>query len=138
MPAVRPEPSLADLLQDWRQVSPRSPGSRLGFPYRNGSAVLANFFGPAKGVYLLPLPFKSGTALDLISANSAEFATVAAAFHAIGQEPTTRDRFCESRRKDFIAFYEKYTGSCNQESRALSEIDADSAYFWLGDPSTKR
>lgn len=115
-----------------------TPPPALVFPYRNGLAVLANFFGPAKGVYLLPLPFKSGTALDLISANSAEFATVAAAFHGIGQEPTTRDQFCESRRKDFIAFYEKYSGPCNQKSRAVSEIDGDFAYFWLGDPSTKR
>ena len=28
MRAVWPRPSLADLLPDWRQVSPRSPGSR--------------------------------------------------------------------------------------------------------------
>jgi len=28
MRAVWPKPSLADLLPDWRQVSPRSPGSR--------------------------------------------------------------------------------------------------------------
>ena len=114
------------------------PPPAMVFPYDNGLAILANFFGPAKGVYLLPLPLKSGTTLELTPASSPQFAKVAMAFKSVGQEQTTRDQFCESRRNDFIAFYEKYGGSCNQGSRADSDVNGDFAYFWLGDPPTKR
>ena len=114
------------------------PPPAMVFPYENGLAILANFFGPAKGVYLLPLPLKSGTTLELTPASSPQFAKVAMAFKSVGQEQTTRDQFCESRRNDFIAFYEKYGGSCNQGSRADSDVNGDFAYFWLGDPPTKR
>jgi hypothetical protein len=103
------------------------------FPYEHGLAVLVNFFGPAKGIYILPVPLRSGATPELISANSAAFAVVAAAFRSVGEERTTRDQFCESKRKDFIAFYEKYYGPCNGENRMVSDIDKEFARFWLKD-----
>lgn len=118
-------------------ASPMPPPAMV-FPYKDGLAVLANFFGPTKGVYLLPLPLRSGATLELISASSPQFARVATTFRTIGQDQTTKDQFCDSRRKDFIAFYEKYGGPCNQEKRDASEVDGDFTYFWLGDPSAKR
>jgi len=78
----------------------------MAFPYRNGLAVLANFSGPAKGFYLLLLPLRWGTTLELVPASSPEFAKVAATFESVAQDQTTKHQFCESRSKDFIAFYE--------------------------------
>jgi hypothetical protein len=46
------------------------PPPAMVFPYNSGLAILADFFGPAKGVYLLPLPLRSGTILELIPATS--------------------------------------------------------------------
>ena len=109
------------------------PPPAMVFPYKHGLAVLTNFFGPAKGIYILPLPLRSGAALELIPANSAEFAVVAGAFRSVGQERTTKDQFCESRRKEFIAFYEKYYGACDGKSRMVSQVDNEFARFWLQD-----
>ena len=50
------------------------PPPAMVFPYKDGLEVLANFFGPTKGVYLLPLPLRSGATLELISAGSPQFA----------------------------------------------------------------
>jgi hypothetical protein len=109
------------------------PPPAMAFPYEHGLALLANFFGPAKGIYILPVPLRSGATLALIPANSAAFAVVAATFRSVGAERTTRDQFCESKRKDFIAFYEKYYGPCNGESRIVNEVDKEFTSFWLRD-----
>ena len=108
---------------------PTAPPAMV-FPYKNGLAVLVSFFG-MNGIYILPLPLRSGAALDLIPPRSPEFAAVAAALKSVGQERTTREQFCESKRRDFIAFYEKYSGPCGGQSRAISEIESDFAHFWL-------
>ena len=111
---------------------PQQPPA-IVFPYKGNLAVLANFFGPAKGAYIVPLPLKSGTVLQLIPASSAEFSTIAAAFASVGEELSTREQLCESRRNDFIAFYEKYSRACDERTRSATEIERDFARFWLED-----
>jgi hypothetical protein len=44
---------------------PTPPPARV-FPYKTGLAVLVNLFGPAKGAYVLPLPLRTETALELV------------------------------------------------------------------------
>jgi TnpA family transposase len=43
------------------------------FPYERGLALLVNFFGPAKGIYPLHSPIRSGASPGLIPANSPQF-----------------------------------------------------------------
>lgn len=113
-----------------------APG--MSFPYKGDLAILVNFFGPAKGVYLVPLPLRSGTRLRLFPVGSPEFAKVADSLTAVGLEQTTRDQFCESKRKDFIAFYEKYSAPCGRPARTSNEIDQDFAKFWVEGASMKK
>jgi len=110
----------------------------MAFPYNGELAILVNFFGPAKGIYLVPLPLRSGTHLQLIPVGSPEFVKVAHAFGPVGREQTTRNQFCESRRNDFIVFYEKYSGPCERQARKAGEIDKDFADFWREDSSISR
>jgi hypothetical protein len=124
------------------------PTPAMAFPYNGELAILVNFFGPAKGIYLVPLPLRPGTLrpgtlrpetqLQLIPVGSPEFAKIADSFKPVGREQSTRDQFCESRRNDFIVFYEKYSGPCDQQARTASKIDQDFADFWLKDSSTRR
>jgi len=114
------------------------PSPAMAFPYNGELAILVNFFGPAKGIYLVPLPLRPGIHLQLISAGGPEFVKIADSFRPVGREQTTRDQFCESRRNDFIVFYEKYSGPCDRQARRASEIDQDFAGFWLEDSSTSR
>ena len=87
---------------------PELPHARL-FPYRSQLALLANFFGPAKGIYLIPLPLKS-TTLKLIPASDLQFQSIANDFRAIGNDKTTKSDFCDTEWKPFITFYERYGG----------------------------
>lgn len=107
------------------------PSPAMAFPYNGELAILVNFFGPAKGIYLVPLPPKARTYLQLIPAGSSEFAKIADSFRPVGREQSTRDQFCESRRNDFIVFYEKYCGPCDRQARTASEIDKDFSDFWV-------
>jgi hypothetical protein len=107
-----------------------SPPPAMAFPYKRNVAVLAGFFR-ARGIYLLPLPLRSGVTLQLIPPGSPDFTTIATSFRSLGQEPSMRNQFCESRRKDFIVFYEKYYGPCDGQSHVASEVEKDFSKFWL-------
>jgi hypothetical protein len=115
-------------------ATPDSPPARI-FPYRQQLALLTNFFGPARGIYLLPLPLKSGSSSSLIPVNDPQFDAIAGEFRDVAQDPTIRDQFCESRRKDFISFYEKYADSCHAESESTQKDSAKSRFneFWKND-----
>lgn len=107
---------------------PSSP-ARI-FPYKNQLALLVNFFGPAKGLYLIPLPFQSGGNLTLISAKDPQFELIAREFKNNAQDRTVKDQFCESRRYDFITFYEKYSGPCEEASGSVGNRFDE---FWRKD-----
>jgi hypothetical protein len=96
---------------------PSSP-ARM-FPYKDQLVLLANFFGPAKGLYLIPLPLQSGGRLTLISARDPQFDLIAKEFNNTAQDRTVKDQFCESRNYDFITFYEKYSGPCVEASGSV-------------------
>jgi hypothetical protein len=100
------------------------------FPHKKGLAVLVDFVGPAKGAYLLKMPLRTSTALDLVPVASGEFEEITAEFRSVGQERTTRDQFCKSTN-DFIAFYEKYSGSCDGKGRGIDDIEGNFARFWV-------
>ena len=102
------------------------------FPYKHQLVVLTHFLRQAGGVYLVSLPLESGSRLSFIPVNDAQFDAIAGEFRNVAQDPTLRDQFCESRRKDFISFYEKYADSCpagswvNQKDGINSRFDE----FW--------
>jgi hypothetical protein len=92
---------------------PDLPQARL-FPYGNQMALLANFFGPARGIYLIPLPLKSAKTLSLIPTNDPQFQSIASEFRALKNDETTKSDFCDTKSKPFITFYEEYSGGlCN-------------------------
>jgi len=88
------------------------------FPYHHQLALLLSSFGPAKGIYVLPLPLKSGGTLSLISVDDPRFDTIAGELNNAAKDGTVRDQFCESRRYDFITFYEKYAGYCEEQGNS--------------------
>jgi len=90
-------------------VYPDLPQGRI-FPYRNQLALLVDFLGRAKGVYLIQMPLKSALTLSLIPTSDPQFYSIAKEFHAIGNDETTKSDFCDKKRKDFITFYEEYSG----------------------------
>ncbi len=93
------------------------------FPYGNPLALLVNFSGPAKGVYLIPMPLKSATTLSLIPTSDPQFYSIAKELHAVGNDKTTKSVFCDTKRKDFITFYEEYSGlSCNGGGGSYDEF----------------
>jgi len=85
------------------------PMARL-FPYGNQLALLVNFLGPAKGIYLIPMPLKSVMALSLIPTSDPQFYSIAKEFHSVGNDTTTKSDFCDTKRRPFITFYEQYSG----------------------------
>jgi hypothetical protein len=111
-------------------AKPSAPSARV-YPYEGKLAVLANFRGPAKGVYLLDLPLRTGLKLHLIPANSAEFDEIAQGFKTVGLDPSVKDQFCKTTN-DFAAFYEKYVGSCDwtPEVYAVNPAVHDYDGFW--------
>jgi hypothetical protein len=110
---------------------PDLPNARV-FPYDGQLAMVANFSGPVKGIYLIPLPLRSGARLTLISANDPQFDRIATQLRAVGQDGTIRDQFCRTSRNDFIAFYQKYCGPCEAGLTINSQaaIDEDFDKFW--------
>ena len=113
-------------------ASPMPPSAIL-FPSVQKLAVLVNFHG-ARGVFLLDFPLRTGGRLELTPAGSTNFEAIATAFKAVGQERTTREQVCSLfRRNDFIAFYEKYCGPCDDRARSSAEIENEFALFWLQD-----
>ena len=68
------------------------PPPAMTFPYKGNVAILASFFG-ANGLYLMPLPLRSGVTLRLIPTTNPELATIAAAFRSVGQEFSMRNQF---------------------------------------------
>jgi hypothetical protein len=89
---------------------PALPEARV-FPYKGNLAILEDFFGRGKGIYLLQLPLKSGAALQLIPADTREFDTIAEEFRSVAQDESVKQQFCKTTN-DFASFYEKYAGSC--------------------------
>jgi hypothetical protein len=110
-------------------VEPEPPTALL-FPYKTGLAALVNFLGPAKGAYVLPLPLKTKSLLELSGIGSPEFAEIAEAFKSIAQDRATKDQFCKGTN-DFVAFYEKYSGPCDGRVQDSTEIEKNFAKFWL-------
>lgn len=107
--------------------------SAILFPSGQKLPVLVNFHG-VRGGYLLDLPLRSGRQLELTPAGSTNFGTIATTFRAVSQERTTREQVCSRfRRNDFVAFYEKYCGPCEDGARNSAEIENAFARFWLQD-----
>jgi len=105
-----------------------TPPPAMVFPYKTGLAVLVNFSGPARGVYVLPLPPRN-TALQLVAFGTPEFAEIASAFGPIAQDRSIKNQFCKATN-DFVAFYEKYAGPCTEHIKATPEIERRFARFW--------
>jgi len=101
------------------------------FPYKNRLALVANFFGPAKGIYSIPLPLRSGGKLALITATDPEFDLVSRELANAARDTTVTDQFCESRKWPFISFYEKYAKPCGNATYDKS-VPAASRFdeFW--------
>lgn len=91
-------------------AEPTKPSARV-FPYKGKLAILANFYGLAKGVYVLDLPLKSSGKLQLTPLNSSEFDEITQDFRTVGLDPSVKDQFCRTTN-DFAAFYEKFAGPC--------------------------
>lgn len=110
--------------------SPALPDARV-FPYRGELAILVDFFGPAKGIYLLQPPLKSGVKLHLIPVGSSEFEEIAKEFKFTAQDGMVKQQFCETL--PFASFYEKYAASCGWPAKDYANnstvYDYDS--FWL-------
>jgi hypothetical protein len=111
---------------------PGMPSARI-FPYRGKLALLADFSGPAKGVYLLDLPLKSTAHLRRIPIATPQFDEVAQELKTIGQDTSVKDQFCKTTN-DFAAFYEKHIGSCgwSPEVYAVNRAVHDYDFFWKG------
>jgi hypothetical protein len=110
---------------------PDLPNARI-VPYEGQLALFANFHGPAKGIYLIPLPMRSGDKLSLISTNDPQFDKIANQLRAVGQDSSIRDQFCRTSRNDFIAFYQKYCGPCEAGSTMDSQVATEENFnrFW--------
>lgn len=111
---------------------PSEPDARV-FPYRDKIAILTDFFGPAKGIYLLQPPLKSGVKLHLIPVRSSEFEDITKEFKLIAPDETVKQQFCETL--PFASFYEKYATSCGwtTEDYANNPSVYDFNAFWLKD-----
>jgi hypothetical protein len=90
--------------------TPTPPPVRA-FPYRGKLALLANFFGPAKGIYLLSPPLRTRVTLQLIPVTSPLFEEIAHDLKSQSLEQSGVDQFCRTTN-DFAAFFEKYVGPC--------------------------
>jgi len=90
--------------------TPTPPPVRA-FPYGGKLALLANFFGPAKGIYLLSPPLSAGVTLQLIPVTSPLFEQIARGLKSNIPEQSGVDQFCRTTN-DFAAFYEKFVGPC--------------------------
>ena len=108
---------------------PMAPAARM-FPYNDGLAFAANFFGPVKGIYLLPMPLKSGAVLKFIPTSSPEFDRIAKGLRNFRADRTLRSQFCETKEHPFIAFYERYSGPCGEGNRNAEDENTFSE-FWL-------
>lgn len=109
-------------------ATPDLPAVRA-FP-SNDKVVLAANFENVIGIYLLSLPLKTGTTLQLIPANAPEFKLLAAQLSLNAREKTVKAHFCDTSRNDFIAFYEKYGGLCEKKKANRVLIDKRFAEFW--------
>jgi len=106
------------------------PPPALVFPYKDGLAVLVTFWGRARGAYVLPLPLRKRTALELVRFGTPEFAEIVGAFGSVAQDHTIKDQFCKANN-DFVAFYEKYAGPCAGRVKDGPEIEKNFSRFWL-------
>jgi len=80
---------------------------------------------------LVPLPLRPQPPLALMQPGDARFEQIAGELKDYSPDKTLRYQFCESRRWDFISFYEKYAAACSdtknkQEPTAASRFDE----FW--------
>jgi hypothetical protein len=93
---------------------PDLPMARL-VPNEKQLVLIADFFGPAKGIYLVPLPLESG-ALTLVPVTDPQFDSISKEFRTLEKDVSTEVQFCEAKSKPFEAFYEKYIGRCTEGS----------------------
>jgi len=100
------------------------------FLYKDKIELLADFEGPAKGIYTIPLPLRSGTKLDLIPVTNSEFDLISREFKNAGRDLTVRNQFCESRSWPFISFYEKYAESCGKDAETHGVAASRFDEFW--------
>ena len=113
-------------------ATPYLPSARV-FPYEKSVAILVNLFGDGpgiKGFYLLSPPLHSETTIKFVPINTSEFQTIAARLRIAAGDPTVKYHFCETRRKDFRAFFEKYAAPCELPAKNQDEIEANFAEFW--------
>lgn len=111
-------------------ATPDLPAIRA-FPSGQGVALAANFMS-VKGIYVLSLPLKAGAILQLIPANKPEFETIASRLKLHAQDKTIKSQFCDTRRNDFVALYENYSGAlCEKRKVNRESIAAKYAEFWL-------
>jgi len=109
---------------------PDLPMARL-VPYEKQLALIADFLAPAKGIYLVPLPLKSG-ALTLIPVTDPRFDSISKEFRALEHDASTEAQFCETKSNAFMAFYEKYIGSCTEASNGNPRVASAESFdeFW--------
>jgi hypothetical protein len=109
---------------------PDLPRARL-IPYEKQLALIADFFGPVKGIYLVPLPLKSGP-LALIPVTDPQFDSISKEFRALARDASTEVQFCETKSKPFMAFYEKYVGPCNNGNNGNPKAATAESFdeFW--------
>lgn len=114
--------------------TPDLPTGRM-FLYGNEIALVVNMFDGVRGIYLIPVSVQSGR-LSLIPFADPRFNSISATLKDVRQDTTTRHQFCETRRRDFIAFYERYAGSCQPEISGAALKDTPSENFdefWKND-----
>ena len=111
-------------------ATPQAPSVRI-LPFDGKLAVLANFSGPVRGIYILDPPLKTKTKLPLNPIGSPQFLKLAVSFKNIAKDPQVKQQFCNTTN-EFAAFYEKYAGSCGwtPEEYAANPIVHNYAEFW--------
>jgi len=82
------------------------------FPYKDGLALVADFYGQPRGIYPIPLPLRSGDTLALVTPVNADFDRISRDLKLAAQDVTVRMQFCESQKWPFISYFEKYAEDC--------------------------
>jgi len=112
-------------------ASPELPSARV-VTYGKELAILEDFFGPAKGAFVLPLPLRSGASVPLIPAGSSEFQKIAESLRASARDASVKQQFCQTDN-GFASIWEKYAGSCgwSSDQYAANPGVHDYPSFWL-------
>jgi len=98
-------------------------------PFTSGNqVVLLSGIDGTRGLFLLDAPLHGGR-LALVPARTTRFYTLASAF-TNAADADVRAQFCDSRRRDFVAFYEFYAHPCDDRRPAKPEIEKEFREFW--------